>query len=268
MMKFGLILVLLVATLVGASCGGGASEPVSVEVTRLVPQTVEVTKIVPATVEVTRIVQVAVTDTPKPGPPTATATSQKPIELGEPIVVARKAYDGTTDLNILVTLKNPNSDWWLPTSQVTASIFDAAGNIIATDNNVIAVPPGKEVAFILTGINIADKTYDKIQIDLTPDKMRPSGAWPNAAVELVQSNLVGDKIVGQLKNTGGVKIPQTKVIAVVRNANGEVIAVDFAYADESEPDQVVPFDMSLSALKETDVKFDLYFVPELVSGIS
>lgn len=265
-MKRELILGLLVAALALASCDGSTSQSGSVEVTRVVPQTVEVTKIIPQTVEVTRIVEVAVTDTPKPEPPTATATSQKPIEVGEPVVVARKAYDATTRLDILVMLENPNPDWWLPTSQVTASIFDAAGSIIATDHNVIAVPPGGEVAFILTGINIADKIHEEIQIDLTPKEMRPVATWPNAAVELVQSNLVGDKIVGQIQNVGKAEIPQTKVVAVIRNANGEVIAIDFTYADESQPDQVVPFELSLFGLEETDIGFDLYFVPELVDG--
>lgn len=238
-------------------------KPVEVEVTRIVEKPVEVTRIVE--VEVTKVVEIVVTPTSAPEPPTPTPTTQQPIELGEPIVVTRKAYDGTTRLDIFLMLKNPNPDWWLPVSRVTLSVFDAAGNIIATDSNVVFVPPGQSAPFLLTGVDIGDRVHDRLKFELEAEEMRSLSRWPGAAVELVQANLVGNKIVGQIKNIGEVEIPQTKIIVVVQNADGEVIALDFAYADESQPDRIVPFDLDLGQVEE-NIEFEIYLQPELVSG--
>ena len=251
-MKTRVTLVILVA-IVLCACGGKAADcpecpkcpdcPPASE-----PQIVE--KIVKETVIVEKEVTVVVAPTEPPPPPTATPTQSEPVIVSAPVVVTRVAYDKSTRLSALVMVTNPNQDWWLDKSQVVVSVFDADGNIIATEKTMVVVPPGGVVPAAVTGLNLADRKHDKVQVELLGRPLEPLSTWPDVAVELVQSNAVGDRVVGQIRNVGSVTVDSTKIVVAIYDAAGETVFLDYSFADAAQPDQVVPFDMSAEMIPE------------------
>ena len=272
----------LVVCLALSACGGQAT-PDPAEVARLVaqavkatvaamptpePQTIEVEKIVKETVivEVTAVREVVVTATPIPEPLSPTPTQQQAVEVGDTIIFAHKEYDESNRLDVFALVENPNLDWWLPSSLLTVSVFNEAGDIIGTDQTYVVVGPAGKTPVIVSGINLADQTHHEVVIQLSPDEMKPVSKWPNVALAVVQANVVGDRLVGQIENTGEARVPQTQVIIVVTNAAGDVVAIPWGYAAESQPGQIVPFDQWDSVFAEPGVQFEIFLQPELVAG--
>jgi len=254
-MKYALIALLM---LVLTACGGAPSEPIEVPVTVVVEKEIEVTRIV------------GVTSTPPntPAPePTATPSPADDILISDPILTVRIVHEGNTILDIAVFADNPNPDWWIPSSEFTISVYDSDGNIVGTDNNYVVVPPNGLAPMIATYIDIADKEFSKVVVSFLPDKMKPASRYPDARAELVQSNIVGDQIVGQVINNGSVEIPQVKVVILVKNANGDYLDIDFTYASDVLAGRTVPFELYLgSDVIDEMGDYEIYLAPELVEG--
>ena len=238
-----------------------------VKETVIVEKPVEVTVIVEKPVQMTVIKEVIVTPTPEPEPPTPTPTGEEPIEISDPIVLEGKSSDGGTYVHVFALLTNPNPDRWLPISDITVSVFDAQGNIIGMDSDVISVGPGQEVPFY-AAIDIADQTRGNVAVELSPEQMRPLAEWPGAVVDVVQANIVGDRVVGQIKNVGDVDVAQTRVIIVVRDGRGQARAILWVYAGESQPGQTVPFEVQYpsAVLEEPGTDIEVYLYPELAAA--
>jgi len=286
----------LVVCLALIACGGAQVTPDPVEVARLVeqslkatvaamptpkPQTIEkvvketvivekpieVTVVVEKPVEMTVIKQVIVTPTPEPEPPTPTPIGKEPIEISDPMVLEQKSSDGRTHVHVLALLTNPNPDWWLPVSDITVSVFDAQGNIIGMGSDVTSVGPGQQVPFY-AAIDIADKTRSRVAVELSPQQMHPSTEWPGGAVEVAQASIVGDRVVGQIKNVGDVDVAQTRVIVVVRDRHGQARAILWVNAGQSQPGESVPFEVQYPSpvFEEPGVDVEVYLCPEFAAG--
>lgn len=274
-----LIVVLAILAIFAAACGSATPDPQAIAAAVAgtiaampAPAPVQVEVEVTRVVEVTRIVEVTtdviVTPTPLPAPPTPTPSNHQDIIVGEPIVLESfSSYNDSRNLSVLAMVENPNPDWWMPVSNATLSVFDQRDRIIGTEDDVIYLGPSETAPLLYWSVDIGGdpSTQYRIVIELKPDPLRPLSAWPGAKAELVQSNRVNDHVIGQVQNTGEVDIPQTKILAIVRNSAGEVIDFDFTFADDMEPGQIVPFDLSIFGLEDDDT-YELFLQPELIAG--
>lgn len=242
-----------------AACGGGS--PVTVEVTRTVPQTVEVTRVV----EITRVVEVIVTATPTPMPEaTPTPETEIALEVGSytsfPTVLGGLYFAG----EILNNGTAPATD-----VNFVLSLLDEQGNVLATTGSNIAdlsvVPAGGKIPF-LAMLDKNPEQYAKVEILVQGEEFTGSSIFP-PYFDLKIDKVTGQKstfgrysLSGKVSNTGTKPAELVKIVALAYDENGKVIDVGWTFSklDKILPGQESPFALDFTTIEKAPATYEVF----------
>lgn len=233
------------------------AEEVEVEVTRLVE--VEVTRLIE--VEVTRLVETIITSTPPPDPTAAPTPEIDPtayiagsnitpddLPAGDPGLVVIAAGPPSQFGAIPIVVRN-NTDAPVYDLDISATARDAAGSVLGTgpgrDITPVYVPPGG-IAF--GRVLFEDTPLDGAEIEylITGDD-DPGSIFIRRNLEVVEHNLVGGNIVGNLLNSNAAPLDLINVAVMCFDDTLTPITVRDSYTDQErvESGAQLPFSVDL-----------------------
>lgn len=201
----------------------------------------------------------APTKTPTQRPATPVAKARQ-----DPVVVdfGFSAVDG--DASYAVVLNNPNEATWVVSFlQVQITFFDANGPTNTESEYISFIPPGQSTAVGDTAFDVGHPTrmevrlgsFDWEEIDYTPAR------FVFEDVRTTEDDYGGWTTKGTIRSEFQGRQDSTQLVAVYRDASGEVIAGDFTYLDFLDPGAEASFEISgfvdFKGVESTDIYYQL-----------
>ena len=147
-----------------------------------------------------------------------------------------------------VVLHNPNEEIAvnLPGFRITAR--DANGGLLGTTDQILSVIyPGQDFVFGSQAFEVGSMP-DKVDFEiLTVDdyKLKSVGGLQEyKPLEVVNANISSDKILGEISNPNEYDLDQVTLVAICRNAAGELIGVENTYVSDVKANSTTPFSTS------------------------
>ena len=144
-----------------------------------------------------------------------------------------------------VVLHNPNEEIAvnLPGFRITAR--DANGGLLGTTDQILSVIyPGQDFVFGSQAFEVGSMP-DKVDFEiLTVDdyKLKSVGGLQEyKPLEVVNANLSSDNILGEINNPNDYDLDQVTLVAICRNAAGELIGVENTYVSDVKANATTPF---------------------------
>ena len=144
-----------------------------------------------------------------------------------------------------VVLHNPNEEIAvnLPGFRITAR--DANGGLLGTTEQYLSVIyPGQDFVFGTQAFEVGSMPES---VDFEPlavedyNLKNVSGMQEYKPLEVVNANLSSDKILGEISNPNEYDLDQVTLVAVCRNAAGELIGVENTYVSDVKANTTTPF---------------------------
>jgi hypothetical protein len=150
-----------------------------------------------------------------------------------------------------VLMRNPNAGWWLPTTGLTITVYDAAGAILGVTSPSVVLGPGESRWVVANSISTGGGVPARAEVQLRGNEpWRPASTWPAPPLTVVQSAFRPDqyfpKVVGQIKNDGSVRIGQVRLVVLLWDAQGALLDADYSFESAIEPGQTVAFENTVS----------------------
>lgn len=255
-MKSPLLIIIVAGLLINSSCCVSSSPNKQLEVTRVV--------------EVTR--EIVVTATPLLPAPTFTPNPLEPADVtsskfikgnaspvlpdgspGELSVISLGSYNG----NILPIIVRNNTE--RDVSRITVSVVarSANGEMLASGGDLeefipnLVYPGGITMGYVYFGLNInfpADVTYEfKIDAVIT--------AKPGKNLEVIEVNVVDNRLLGMVLNPYDVTVDFTKVVAMCFSTDSSILSYNytFIHGNKVNPGETVPFQIQLPRDEECPI---------------
>jgi len=147
-----------------------------------------------------------------------------------------------------VVLHNPNEEIAvnLPGFRITAR--DVNGGLLGTTDQILSVIyPGQDFVFGSQAFEVGSMP-DKVDFEiLTTDDYKlknVGGLQEYKPLEVVNANLSSDKILGEISNPNEYDLDQVTLVAICRNAAGELIGVENTYVSDVKANSTTPFSTS------------------------
>ena len=160
-----------------------------------------------------------------------------------------------------VRLYNPNDDIVvdLPSFRITAR--DAAGVLLGTQDQVLSVIyPQQEFVygFQAFGVDEMPSTVD-FQV-LEPEAYnlkRTSAVEPYKQLEVVNTGVRSDKLVGEVVNHNDYSIDMAAVVAICRDASGNISEIQGTFVEQLAPGMSTPFELHIDSNAEI-TNYEIY----------
>jgi hypothetical protein len=175
--------------------------------------------------------------------------------------------DYTAVVSAAIIVKNPNTaDIWFPT--VKATMKDADGKIIGSQDFYIMVLPGKDTVGLATTLRPSGD-LEPATVDFTADL--PNTNYPgsdevikSSEFEFSNVNYIDDEwspsITGELTNKSDTNVDSPQLAVIYRDDAGKIVGGDATYCDDVKAGATIVFDASLYYIPETASKYDLYVI--------
>lgn len=156
-----------------------------------------------------------------------------------------------------MTLYNPNEDIAVefPSFRVTAR-DDNNALIDTTDQTLSMIYPGEEFTYGSQAFSveeIAPSTVDFETLEVEEYNLKNAGSLDEFKQLTVENTAVrGDKIVGEIKNSNDYSIDSVYVLAICRDSNNEVAAIEFTFVDDVAANGNTPF--SISSYSDAEIE--------------
>ena len=148
-------------------------------------------------------------------------------------------------LKYYVVLHNPNESIVVehPSFRITAR--DGEGNLLeTTDQTISVVYPGQDFFFGSQAFSL-DTMPDSIEFEILDAKdynlKDISIMHEFKQLEVVNTNAGSDKLLGEISNPNDYDIDRVVVVAIYRNASGEVIGIENTYVKDVKAGTTTPF---------------------------
>ena len=172
----------------------------------------------------------------------------------QPLEIRDSAWLLVSDkwLYYYVDMYNPNEDTAIefPTVRVTAR--DANNVLLDTDDQVMSIIYPKQ-HFIYAGQAFSvDETPTTVDFevlepkDYSLKKINESNQY--VPLEVINSGLRSDKVVGEIVNNNNYDISMAIVIVLLKDSDGNVIGMDSTFVSDVKTDGTTPFSISIRKL--------------------
>lgn len=160
-----------------------------------------------------------------------------------------------------VVLHNPNEKIAVefPSFRITAR--DANGVLLGTEDQTLSIIyPGQDFVFGSQAFSV-DEMPDKVEFEMLDaedynlknvsvlDEFKP--------LEVVNAGVKSEKLLGEVKNPNDYDIDTVAVVAICKNAAGEIIGIENTYVDNVKAGSTTPFSTSVY-LKESVESVECY----------
>ncbi len=204
-----------------------------------------------------------VADAPPTPRPTATPESEQEL-----IHLKQSGFgQNKRDLGFGFVVSNPNTAYSLKSSRYQMNAYDAAGNIVATEDGYIElVLPGQILGVGGRSALEEGVTVEKIAIQITGGAFEEAMSLPVFDVENVEYNatMLFPRAVGIVKNSYHQNVDTIRVNAIAFDQQGQIIGGGYTYVDF-----ILARDQAAVAIpiisSENPDKVELY---PLISGLS
>ncbi len=152
-------------------------------------------------------------------------------------------------LHYYVKLYNPNKDIAVefPSYRITAR--DKDGALIGTDDMVLSLIHADDVFVFGSQAFSVDETPATVEFEPLEPKdynlKTENSLEEYKQLEVVNGAAKSDKIVGEVYNPNNYDLDQVRVMAVCRNADGELIAIESTFIKDVKAGGNTPFSMSM-----------------------
>lgn len=148
-----------------------------------------------------------------------------------------------------VVLHNPNEKIAVeyPTVRITAR--DAGGVLLGTEDQTMSIIyPGQDFVFGSQAFSV-DEMPDKVEFEMLAAEeynlQNVSVLDEYQPLEVVNAGIKSEKLLGEIKNPNDYDIDSAGVVALCKNAAGEIIAIETTYVDQVKAGSTTPFSTSV-----------------------
>ncbi len=169
-------------------------------------------------------------------------TDVKPLEIAESGWYVNNDY-----LFYYVKIHNPNEDVAieLPSFRVTAR--DDSGAVIdTTDQTLSVIYPGKDFYYGSQGFSV-DAEPSTVDFEMLPGEdynLKRATSEDYKDLEVVNTSAKNEKFVGEINNPNDYDLDSVVVIAVCKDASGNVTRVEMTFVDGISANGSAPFSIS------------------------
>jgi hypothetical protein len=206
------------------------------------------------------------TGTPAPAPTTNVVPQATPAEaIGVFVLKHGFTYYGgdTKYVQYGVTGLNPNEvDWAAEDVRINITFLDANGDVVGSeDESIRYVPPGNAGeagrTFAVGGVSFVDGKVAKMTVSISGDMTETDGgSFGHAEFTKVKttSDEFGTTTRGLVGSTFVQALEYVEVVAIYRNAGGEIVGGDSTLVDNLPNEGTVSFQIStLGRIPKVDV---------------
>lgn len=155
-----------------------------------------------------------------------------------------------------VVLHNPNEGIAveLPAFRITAR--DAGGLLLGTEDQYLSIIyPGQDFVFGSQAFSV-DEMPAKVEFEMLDaeeyDLKNASTMEAYKPLEVVNAGLKSDKLLGEINNPNDYDIDTAVLVAICRNAVGEIVAIENTYVDDVKAGASTPFSTSVHIKESVD----------------
>lgn len=153
-----------------------------------------------------------------------------------------------------VVLHNPNENTVVeyPSFRITAR--DGEGNLLeTTDQTLSVVYPGQDFFYGSQAFSV-DTMPDSVEFEMLDVKdynLKDVSIMPEfKQLEVVSINASSDKLLGEISNPNDYDLDQVVVVAIYKNASGEVIGIENTYVNDVKAGTTTPFSAGVRIKEE------------------
>ncbi len=212
--------------------------------------------------------------TPQPATTAAPKTTAAPTTTEEKTTEAKEIFKNlelkdsgwylANDkwLMYYVVLHNPNEKTVveLPTFRITAR--DANGALLGTDDMTISIVyPGQDFVFGTQAFAV-DEMPSRVEFEIreikSDYKLKDISAVKEfLPLEVVNVAVRSGNLLGEIKNPNDYSLGTAVIVAIMKNADGDIIAIENTYVNDIQADGLTPFSTSVW-LKEEPASIECF----------
>lgn len=178
------------------------------------------------------------------------ASSQPTAEF-KPLEILDSGYllKNNEWLYYYVDLYNPNNDYAVEFPSIRITARDADNILLGTENQTLSIIyPNQHFIYGSQAFSV-DAVPETVTFEaIEPDDYNIKNAAtlePYQPLEVVNTALRSDKIVGEIQNNNAQDYDMACIVALLKNSSGDLVGIESTFVNNVKANGTTPFDISL-----------------------